>query len=54
MNNYKPNYKLTTKDIAELNYCSLRTADRIKRQIKDFCKVKIVRFKHYQKYFDEL
>ncbi len=46
--------KLSDKKISELCYCSIRTASRIKRKIKDHCKVKEVRFKHFLIYFDEI
>ena len=46
--------KLTTKDISVLSMVSLRSADRIKKQIKDTYNVKIVRYRHYLRYYEEI
>lgn len=48
---YPFHYKMRSKDIAELCYCSIRTADRIKSCIKKTYGVKIVLYKHYLDYF---
>lgn len=49
---YNLNYKLTIKDIANLNQCSIRSAERLKREIKIELNIKVVRYKHFKKYFD--
>lgn len=49
---FNPNYKLTTKDIARLNMCSIRSAERLKRQIKIELGIKIVRYRHFVEFFD--
>lgn len=43
--------KLTTKEIAQLSECSIRTAERIKKQIKLEFKIKRVLLRHYNGYF---
>lgn len=48
------NKKLTTKDIAFLSLCSLRTADRIKADIKKTFNVKRVLVYHYNAYYHVL
>lgn len=48
---YPLNYKLRSKDIAELCFCSVRTADRLKSCMKKLYGVKIVLYKHYLDYF---
>jgi len=45
-------YKLSTKDIAELSLVSIRTAERIKAEIKHLFNIKIVRYKHYLQYYE--
>lgn len=55
MNKYRfpLEYKLRTKDIAELTMCSTRTADRLKLSMKKMYGVKRVLYKHYLDYFGE-
>lgn len=48
---FKPNYKLRTKDIAFLEDCSTRTADRIKRAIKFLFGIKVVKYRDYVRYY---
>lgn len=48
---FKPNYKLRTKDIATLEDCSTRTADRIKRAIKFLFGIKVVKYRDYVRYY---
>ncbi len=43
--------KLTTKEIASLSECSLRQADRIKRDIKLTFGIKLVKIGHYNAYY---
>ena len=43
--------KLTTKEIAVLSECSLRTADRIKTAIKRELNISKVYYKDYCKYY---
>lgn len=43
--------KLTTKDIMILSECSQRTAERIKRLIKDEYSIEIVTFQYYKLYY---
>lgn len=54
---FKDNKKLTTKEIAILSICSLRTADRIKAEIKKTIpknrKNKNVTFRDYVRYYCE-
>ena len=45
------NAKLTTKEISILSECSLRTADRIKAEIKKTFKLKKVTLKAYEYYY---
>ena len=45
--------KLTTKEIAVLSECSLRTADRIKTAIKREFNIKKVYYKDYCKFYLE-
>lgn len=45
------NKKLTTKDIAMLSMCSVRTADRIKAEIKKTFNVQRVLVWHYNAYY---
>ena len=45
--------KLTTKEIAVLSECSLRTADRIKTAIKRELNIKKVYYKDYCKFYLE-
>lgn len=48
---FKPNYKLRTKDIAFLEDCSTRTADRIKRAIKILFGIEVVKYRDYVLYY---
>lgn len=48
---YSAYYKLTTKDIANLNMCSIRSAERLKAEIKKELKIKVVRYMHFKEYF---
>lgn len=43
--------KLTTKEIATLSMCSLRQADRIKKEIKKTFGIKVVKIGHYEAYY---
>ncbi|GEM_PF-4954533 len=43
--------KLSTKEIAVLSMCSLRTADRIKKAIRETYGVKKVTRRHYEAYY---
>lgn len=46
-----PFYKMTTKDIAIRAMCSIRSAERLKSEIKREFNIKVVRYKHFLKYF---
>lgn len=46
--------KLTDKDICFLSMCSLRTAQRIKAEIKRTYNVQTVLYKHYLLYYGEM
>lgn len=48
------NKKLTTKDIAFLSMCSLRTAQRIKAEIRKTFNCKNVLVWHYNAYYNIL
>lgn len=47
-------YKMRTKDIAEECFCSIRTADRIKKCIKNLYSIDVVLYRHFLMYFKEL
>jgi len=50
--NFKPYYKLSTKDLAQLSDMSIRSAERLKSDIKKVFNIQIVRYKHFLKYFE--
>lgn len=53
MKKVNKNKKITTKEIAQLSEVSLRTADRIKAQIKKTFNVNKVLYSHYLRYYCE-